>query len=89
MLITFGSVLVAQRTRVQTTYHCEIARPQGAAGAAALNARSDHAVAAALAAVEREVIVLPTHAALTAALTQLHLDVFKVERVRGRKVQRT
>lgn len=70
------------------SYHRKVAAPKRPAAAAALHARSDHAVTAALGAVEGEVFVLPTHAAREAALTELHFDVLQVERVGRREVQR-
>jgi hypothetical protein len=63
------------------THHGKISRPQGAASTTALQTWPYHAVATTFTAIEGEVIVLPTHTALTAALTQLHLDIFKVEGV--------
>lgn len=71
--------LVAQVSLI--TYHCKIAGPQRSASSATIHAGANHAVPAALAAIEREVLVLPAYSTSVAALTKLHLDVFDVERV--------
>lgn len=72
----------------ENIYQRKVSRPQSTASASAAHTRSDHAVASAFRAVEREVLVFPADAACEAALAELELDVFEVERVGGGKVER-